>query len=448
MLKHFKNFIDKENLFNPEDEILLAVSGGPDSVFLCELFHLAGYKFGIAHCNFQLRGKDSDLDELFVKQMAKRYNSPFYCKHFDTKKYASENNISIEMAARFLRYKWFYKLLDDENYKYIATGHHLDDQIETLFINFLRGTGIKGLHGILPKQHHILHPLLFTYRKDIEKFLLENNLSYRIDRTNKSLNIIRNKFRHSILPLLKEINPNYKNIITKNIERLREAELIYKTQINNKKNKVIQERDNKTFISIEQLKNLHPIRTYLFEFLAPYDFNFSVVENIIDSLNNISGKQFFSHSHRLIKDRNNLIITKRAETQHPNKMEVNVRDYFINENDSLIKEPVKLEIRKITNENYKIPKDKNTSSLDIDKLKFPLILRKWQKGDFFYPFGMYKKKKLSDYFIDQKFSLIDKENTWLLCSKNIIVWIVGQRPDNRFRITKYTKIVYQVKLIN
>ncbi|MCD6112573.1 MAG: tRNA lysidine(34) synthetase TilS [Bacteroidales bacterium] len=443
MLKKFIDFIFQESLFENDDKILLTVSGGPDSVILCELFYRAKYNFGIAHCNFHLRGKESDEDEIFVRDLSKKYKVQFYVKHFNTKKYAKDNHISIEMAARDLRYNWFFELLKKEKYKYIATGHHLDDQIETFFINIIRGTGIAGLHGIISKQNNIIRPLLFAYRNDIEAFLKKNNIPFRTDSTNNSVKFMRNKFRNLILPQLYQINKNYKKTIINDIERLKDAEFIYKTKINEVKKNILIKGGKNILIPIEKLKELNPLRTYLFEFLSSYNFNFSTVEDIISRLDDISGKQFFSSSHRLIKDREYLIISELDK-----KSEANAIEFFINENDLFINTPVSLKFKKlIYNKDFIISKDKFIACFDKDKLKFPLQIRKWEKGDYFYPFGMNKKKKLSDFFIDEKFSLLEKEKIWLLCSDNDIVWIIGKRIDNRFRIRNNTKNIFQAVLV-
>ncbi len=438
MLIEFIKYCQKEKLFKPVDKILLAVSGGVDSVVMCELFYLAGYKFGIAHCNFKLRGKESDEDEKFVRDLANKYKAKFYLKTFETNKYAVSNGISIQMAARELRYIWFEELLKSENYKYVAAAHHSDDQIETFFINILRGTGIAGLHGILPKQNNIIHPLLFSNRKRIEDFRKKNNLKFREDSSNKSEKYLRNKIRHSIIPLLKDINPEFEQIINKNIERFRETEKIYAGHIEREKNKIIEIQEDKIVFPIKKLKKSDSLSTYLYEFLYPYNFSFNVIEDIVAALDDISGKQFFSPTHRLIKDREELIITPQKHQDH------SVEQYIVNEES--IDEPINLKIDKVFSvRDFKIPQSNNIACLDHEKLKFPLILKKWKEGDYFYPLGLNSRKKLSDFFIDRKFSLLDKENAWLLCSGNKIVWIVGFRIDNRFKITKRTKKIFQIE---
>lgn len=443
MLEQFQNFIQKEKLFTTEDKILLAVSGGMDSVLMCELFHKAGFKFAIAHCNFQLRGDESNQDEKFVSELSKKYNVPFFVTSFQTADFANETGISIQMAARELRFKWFQELLETENYDYVAAAHHLDDQIETFFVNLSRGTGIAGLHGILPKHGNIIHPILFVYRKEIEKYITENKIEFREDSSNKSTKYKRNKLRHNILPLFEELNPNFSETITKNINLLKESEIIFRKEINRVKRKAVHSKSGKTFINIKILKSYNQTSTYLYEFLIEYNFSFALVEDILKSMDEISGKQFYSDTHRLLKDREYLIIAP-ISADEENKFG---DDYFIEKDQSEINKPLNLTFNLIDNsEDFKILKQSSIASLDYSKIEFPLILRKWKKGDYFYPFGMNKKKKLSDFFINEKISIIDKENIWLICSGEKIAWIVGHRIDNRFCISKNTKQIFQIEL--
>lgn len=441
MIEQFQNFVKKEKLFKADDKILLAVSGGMDSVLMCELFYNAGFKFAIAHCNFQLRGDESNQDEKFVSDLSKKYNVPFFVTSFQTSEFAAENGISIQMAARELRFKWFQELLETENYDYVATAHHLDDQIETFFVNLSRGTGIAGLHGIQPKHKKIIHPLLFVYRKDIETYISENKFDFREDSSNKSTKYKRNKLRHNILPLFDKLNPNFSETITKNINLLKESEIIFRKEINRVKRKAVHSKAGKTFVNIKILKSHGQISTYLYEFLSHYNFSFAVVEDIIKSMDDISGKQFYSETYRLLKDREYLIIAP-LSNESSNQFG---DDYFIEKEQSEITKPLNLSFSFIENFNeFKISKDSSIASLDSSKLEFPLTLRKWKKGDYFYPFGMNKKKKLSDFFIDEKISIIDKENIWLICSGEKIAWIAGHRIDNRFRISKNTKQIFQI----
>jgi tRNA(Ile)-lysidine synthase len=441
MFIQFKRYVATQHLFTRKDSILLTVSGGVDSVVMCELFHQAGLSFGIAHCNFQLRGEESDADEVFVRNLAQQYNVPFYIKHFNTKEIHAENRISVQMAARQLRYEWFEQLANHENYQYYATAHHQNDEIETFFINLLRGTGIAGLHGILPKQNHLIRPMLFTTRSKIEKYAKDNLLKYREDSSNSSEKYLRNAIRHNIIPEFKRLTSDFEKIMIENIDKIKDTEIIFNEMLEIKRKEIVKVNESHIMLSIEKLKTLHPLRIYLYHFLTPYNFNIEAVENIISSLKDISGKQFFSASHRLLKDREHLIITAIDKKNLTNEA------FLVAMNDNQITVPVPLNFRTTTeSEIIKINPDKNLAYLDFDKLKFPLKLRKWQRGDFFYPFGMKGKKKVSDFFTDQKFSIIEKENTWLLCSGEDIVWIVGWRIDERFKLTNKTSRGYLIEM--
>ncbi|MFZ4399758.1 MAG: tRNA lysidine(34) synthetase TilS [Bacteroidales bacterium] len=441
MLAQFKRYISSQKLFKRKDRILLTVSGGIDSIVMCELFHQAGLQFGIAHCNFQLRGQESSDDEIFVKGLAAKYEVPFYMNRFNTLDVATEMSISIQMAARFLRYDWFEKLVETEQYQYYATAHHQNDEIETFFINLLRGTGIAGLHGISPKQNHLIRPLLFTNRSKIEKFANDNQLIYREDSSNSSAKYLRNAIRHNIIPQFKHLSGDFERIMIENIEKIRDTEIIFNEMLEIKRKEIVVVSNSMVMLNIEKLMALHPLKIYIFHFLLPYGFNNETIESLILTLNDISGKQFFSTTHRLLKDRENLIITEIKNSCQLNEV------YFVQESDHQIKEPLLLDFR-ITSEfeMIKINPDKNLAYLDFDKLEFPLCIRKWHQGDFFSPFGMHGKKKISDFFTDQKFSIIEKENTWLLCSGDDIVWVIGWRIDEHYRLTSKTKRGYLIEL--
>jgi len=441
MLNRFIRFIEDQKLFSRDEKILLAVSGGIDSLVMTELFHQAGYMFAIAHCNFRLRKEESDEDARFVRELGMIYNVPVFENTFDTEIYANKHGISVQMAARELRYKWFDEILNSQKFSYCATAHHLDDQIETFFINLMRGTGIAGLHGIQLKINNIIRPLLFCTRNDIEAFANKHNLIHHEDSTNATVKYTRNKIRHQLIPLLKEINPSIAETISKEIELFREAEQIYKETILSKKAQLLKHKGTQSLILIDELKKLNPIKTYLYEFLSDYQFKISTIEDIIDALDDIPGKQFFSSTHRVIKDRIELIITPILEKEE------DFSGVQIDESDDHLSLPIHLKCCRIDQLNiFKISKSPLIASLDFDKLTFPLTLRKWKRGDFFYPFGLNKRKKVSDYFSDHKFSIADKENTWLLCSGENIVWIVGHRIDERFRITADTKDIYLLEM--
>jgi tRNA(Ile)-lysidine synthase len=445
MLKEFKAFVGSEKLFGPGDRILLAVSGGIDSVVMSELFHRAGYLFGIAHCNFGLRGMESDADETFVEKLAGKYKVPFYSKRFLTAMDAKEKRISIQMAARELRYQWFEELRLKNKYAFVATAHHLDDQVETFFINLLRSTGIAGLHGILPRQGNLIRPLLFSYRNNIEAFARKYKLAFREDSSNLETKYKRNKIRHEIIPVFRELNPIFPQLLTETILRMRETEIIFRNSIEEARKKIIRKDKNGTYIRIEDLKKLIPVDIYAFELLSPFGFHEAVIRDILHSQDDSSGKIFYSTTHRLIRNRKELILDLL-----PGKKESSSKNAEISipENKNEIRKPIHLSFTKTTTgKEFGIDPLKEVANLNFRKIVFPLILRRWKKGDSFYPFGMNKKKKLSDYFIDNKLSIPEKENTWLLCSGPHILWIVGHRIDHRFRVTSQTKEVLQVRWI-
>ena len=442
MLKYFQNFIKEENLFSEHDKILVAVSGGIDSVALCQLMHDSGYSFGIAHCNFQLRGDESDGDEKFVNQLAKDFGVNFHVKKFETKKYSEENNISIQMAARELRYSWFEEIRDKNKYNSIAVAHHLDDETETFFINLIRGTGIAGLHGIKPKTGNIIRPLLFTNRAEVEMYINKKKIKFREDSSNSSDKYLRNKIRHQLIPLLKEMNPDIKDSLSSTIARIGKIENIFNEVVENEKRKIVTKEESLIKLDIKAILKLNEKEIYLYEFLKPYGFNGDMVAKIVSKLNSESGKIFLSPSHKLVKDRKYLLVTSLDNIAKQN-------NYKITAKTKSLTVPIKLKffVSEI-NKNFKIQNNKNIATLDFDKLNFPLTLRTWKIGDFFYPLGMKSKKKLSNFFTDKKLSLFEKEKTWLLCNGEEIAWIVGYRIDNRYKVTEKTKKILNIDFDN
>lgn len=439
MLNRFKKFISDKNLFTPEHRLLLAVSGGVDSVVLAYLCYKAGFNFSIAHCNFGLRGEESEGDEKFVEQLADKFNVQFHTKHFDTQAFADTHNISVQMAARQLRYEWFEEIRKTNKYDRVVIAHHKDDEIETLFINIIRGTGISGLHGIPLQRDNIVRPLLFATRADIENYAKNNKLLFREDSSNSSDKYIRNKLRHKVIPVLKEINPNLEAAISRDIEHFQQVEKIYKEAIGRKLAKLIVKRKNGIEADVRKLLRLNPAPVYLYELLSPYGFNDTVCNDVLKAmLDDRTGRRFFSATHRLVKDRLRLIITSNAVSGE--------EEYLIRSGMKKLTEPLSLTVSKSKAVSYSIPRSTRVASLDFDKLKFPLTIRKWRKGDAFRPLGMKHKKKLSDFFIDNKFSLIDKEHTWLLTSGTDIVWVIGYRLDDRFKVTDKTKNVYVISV--
>lgn len=438
MLQQFQDYVKKNGLLPAEGSTLLAVSGGMDSVVLTDLYCRAGYPVAVAHCNFRLRGSESEQDKEFVRKLAGHYDVPFYSKDFDTSDYAEKKGVSIQMAARELRYSWFDELLQHKRLNTLATGHHLDDAIETFFINLLRGSGIRGIHGILPKQGYTVHPLLFTGRKKIDDYVRQNQLRYREDSSNQSMKYRRNAIRHQLLPVLESLHTGYRETLAENFERIRQAEAIFKHKVREEEQRIVIRKGVRRYYPVAALLKLQPIEGYLYEFLAPYNFHYRDVTHIAEALNGIPGKAFYSETHVLVKDRDDLIIAPR-ETIPDEK-------YTIEEEQQEVNEPVVLKISKQPfSSDVVISGKKNVAMLDYDKLSFPLQLRKWERGDRFCPLGMQKQKKVSDFFVDNKLSLLDKKNTWLLTSGRDIVWIIGHRIDDRYKVTESTRNILRIE---
>ena len=436
MISLVKEYINKQQLFVEEDKLLLAISGGADSVCLMHILLELGFQFDLVHCNFRLRAKESDADEVFVKELAKKYDLKLHIKSFSTKEYANENKISIQMAARDLRYNWFNELLKLENAKYIAVAHHQDDVIETFFINLIRGTGITGLLGIAEKKNNIVRPLLNINRSDIEEYLANKKQTFREDSSNTSVKYLRNKIRLQLIPLLEEMNPKIKETIKSEMDILKDTITVFSHQINSVRKEVIKKKNELVSLNIQKLKTLSPLRIYLYELLNPFGFN--QIEAIILALDNQCGKQFFSNTQELLIDRKEIFISK-IKLEKDSILE-------INQTDKLIKNKIRLKLSICKDIN--ISKSNNIAHLDFEKLKFPLILRKWREGDKFKPLGMKNYKKLSDFFIDNKFTQLQKKEQWLLCSNDKIIWVVGFRIDDRFRIQPNTKKLYIAELLN
>lgn len=438
MVEHFIKYIKKEKLFSAKDKILVAVSGGIDSVVMLHLLCEAGYSVGVAHCNFSLRGKESEEDEKFVKGVALKLNVPFYSVKFNTEKVVKERGISIQMAARELRYEWLENIRKQKKYNVIAVAHHSDDMVETFFINLIRGTGIAGLSGIKAKTGNVVRPLLFASRKDIEEYALKNSLKYREDSSNSSDKYLRNTIRRKLIPLISEMNPEAKHNIASLIERLNSVERIFQETVRKEKRNMVREEKSMVTIDIERLMKLADPEIYLFEFVKHYGFSGDVIPQIISSVNERETKIFYSPTHRIIKDRKNILIVDLKQAMQD--------EYKIPKGTASVKTPMNIAFsKKVRQKNFIIYKEKNIAALDFNKLKFPLTLRRWRMGDYFYPLGMKGKKKLSDFFTDMKFSLLEKENTWLLCSGKDIVWVVGHRIDNRYMVSEKTKIVLTVR---
>jgi len=432
--------IEKEELFGRNEKLLVAVSGGLDSIALLHLLFKMEIECVVAHCNFQLRGEDSEGDAVFVQKLAETYHYSFHSIVFDTLAFSEENGISIEMAARDLRYNWFEKIRQENECSYILTAHHADDVIETVLINLARGTGIHGLTGIKAKKGYLVRPLLPFSREDLKAYTTKNELSFREDYTNAQTDFVRNKIRHQIIPVLQEINPSIQKTMNENVARLSDVELIYNNEIEGKKCSFVEEKDDQLLISVSRLKKVPANNSHLFEFLKPYGFHSRDVINIIDSLDAISGKLFYSEEYQILRDREYLVLSKKVDKESG--------EYEFSDNESIQVGEKRFESRSFErSSDFKFSTNPQIACFDAAKLSFPLKLRKWQEGDIFHPIGMKGRKKVSDYFIDNKFSLTDKENAWLLISGDDIIWLAGHRMDDRYKITKKTESICEIQFM-
>lgn len=439
MLKEFLKYIEEEGLFDFDDKILLAVSGGIDSVVLSHLMSQSGYSFGVAHCNFGLRADESDSDELFVTSLASRLNTPYFCTRFDTKKHATKNKISTQMAARELRYEWFEELLSKEGYNYIATAHHMNDAIETTLFNFSKGTGIAGLRGILPKSARTVRPMLFASRLQISAYAKEYNIEWQEDSSNSSDKYIRNMVRLNVIPHLKSINPSLESSSASTFKRLRDVELIFKKEVELFKKNSVELRNPDVYINISHLKK-EGARTLLYECLKEYSFNFSQIDELCNKLDD-TGKTYISDTHVLNIDREYLLVSHLEQDSGD-------LTYHINEEDELIMLPHgRLQIDWDARKPNSFSNNKQVAYLDKTKLTYPLIVRKWKQGDTFHPLGMTHKKKLSDFMIDEKIPLNLKERVFIMQSGKEIVWVIGHRIDNRYKISTKSKSLCKIEFI-
>jgi tRNA(Ile)-lysidine synthase len=436
VLKKFQKHIDNKFPYLKQSTVLIACSGGLDSTVLAYLFHASNIKFSLAHCNFNLRGKESDKDEIFVKNLGSYLNTPVYTTHFNTVAYNEKKRISIQMAARELRYDWFEKIKKKHHINYTLTGHHKDDVLETFLINFTRGTGLDGLTGIPEVNGKILRPLLPFTRKEIQEYAEKNSLVWREDESNSSTKYIRNKIRHDVVPILKSLNPNFFKSFDSTLSHLQDSQYLIHDSIAQLRKELLLKKENASFtIPMSKILQLTNAKANLYEILKPFGFtNWKDIKNILGAQ---TGKQLISKTHKILKNRNELIITKHQHTAQ--------EIFTISSETSRISSPIELTFTDIDTLGEF---NKHTAYLDKQKLKGNLIVRKWQKGDYFYPLGMKGKKKLSNYFKDSKLSLHEKEAIWILCDSENIVWIIGSRMDDRYKITKKTNKIFQIKLIN
>jgi len=442
-LEHFLYYASKHQLFSKNDRILLAVSGGRDSVLMVQFFKQLELNFGIAHCNFMLRNTESDAEEAFVQDLAEKLQVPYHSERFRTEEYARKQAISIQMAARDLRYQWLEKMRSSEGYDHIAVAHHSSDSVETILLNLIRGTGIAGLHGIQPKRGRIIRPLLFLTREEIDSLVLSNGFSYCEDSSNSSTKYARNKLRHDVVPVLKSLNPNLEQTFEANSRRFLELEELLNQKVEQLRDQLFE--DKYTGIQIKQadVLSLHPNHTLFYELLKPYDFTEAVVSEILEKSSWRTGTRYESKTHQLLVDRDHFVISAKVQgtaelvTIEEQMTEATWKAY-------------QFKIQQVDNAFPYDFSDESKAYIAAEKLIFPLIIRSWQVSDRFQPFGMAgHEKKLSDFFIQQKVSLLQKNQIPIVVNGNgEIIWIAGMRLDERYKLESTTRKVYILAVFN
>lgn len=435
MLIKFKKHIQTNFPSLKDQKLLVAISGGIDSMVLLHLFQQSNFTIAVAHCNFMLRDEASNKDEDFVRATCESLHIPTYIQRFDTNQLALDHKLSIQLAARKLRYEWFSELLTTENLDFVLTAHHLDDEIETFLINLTRGTGLEGLTGIPKINGNIIRPLLPFSRAEIEEYATENQIKWREDASNASNKYLRNKLRHDVIPILKELNPSFLDTFKKTLDHLKDAQSI----VNDGeyiifKEVVTEKEDGTVFFDLKKLLQIPNYGAYLYQWLK--DFGFTAWDDIYALVNAQSGKQIFSENYLILKHRDFLILSAKIGIEEETS-------FNIKKGVKEVKYPLNLAFIKVK----KISNPANTTIfVDEEKIIYPLTIRKWKEGDFFYPAGMDGKKKLSKYFKDEKYSLLDKENQWLLCSENQIIWVIGKRADNRYIADEHTQLIIKIEI--
>lgn len=441
MISRFKTFVSEHRLCDEQQKVMLALSGGVDSVVMTDLFCMSGYSCMVLHCNFGLRGEESDGDESFVRALAANYELPVFVKKFETESYAEEMGISIQMAARELRYEWFTEMAENQGVELIATAHNQNDSAETALLNLARGTGIRGLTGIPVRNGRYIRPLLFATRSEIIEYSRLHHLRFREDSSNATTKYQRNKVRHELIPLFEEINPAFIRTMGENIQRFEDAYVMYRERVEQERARLFSDRATHVEVDLPGLRKLQPLGSWLYELFSEYGFSMDQCLNIEKILDSPSGKQFISPAYRLFKDREKLLLFRAKDTAFER--------YYIDSPTSTATLPFAMDIEVLDREELEsFPGDQNIALLDLDALNFPLMLRKWQHGDYFFPLGMEQMKKVSDFFIDNKVPVPVKKHTWILTSGKKIVWIVGLRIDHRFRITDATERILKLHLYN
>lgn len=436
MIASFYAFCKSKNIAIKSANTIVAVSGGVDSVVLAYLFHLAGAKFEVAHCNFGLRGPESDGDEKFVKTLANKLGVRFHVKKFETEQYAQTRGISIQMAARELRYNWFKQLKEDTGIDQVATAHHKGDTVETVLFNLTKGTGLEGLHGIKANTDMAIRPLLFATRKEILEFAENNTIKWREDSSNDSVKYSRNKIRHKVIPVLEEINPKAQEAIFSSTERLEQAEEFLNYNLDKLRKELIKVEGAHHYINTQKVMGTPGRRYVLYMLLKPFGFTYDHTNAILDGISGLPGKIYYSLTHVVNIDREQLVVSPLMENQN---------GLILNDQDNVYSlDDISISIKTYDAKAYRICADENILAFDKGLLKFPIRLRTWKKGDTFYPLGMKGKKKLSDFMIDAKIPVNLKNHVWLVISGDEIAGIVNHRLDDRYKITDKTKTVFEL----
>lgn len=436
----FQSYVERHGLFSRDDRILLTVSGGVDSMVLLSLMASLGYRFGVAHCNFQLRGAESDEDEVIVAREAARYGVPCYNRRFDTAAEMERTGESMEMTARRLRYAWFEELRREHGYAAIAVAHHADDSIETFFINLLRGTGLRGLTGISTQVGKIIRPLLFASRKDILEYAVQNRIPFREDSSNRSTKYLRNKIRLGLIPRIREINPKFTSLMSRNLARLTDAQLFINHGIERIRSEAVTSDTGIDTIHLDRLDPAFPQGFVIYELLnSAYGFKGDVIDSLCHALEQgATGRRFYARERVASIDRGRIVV---APIAPDDACLTTVRKGALRSycgNSALYYEYCDID----TIKNFGVPE--HIAQLDADRLQFPLTLRRWQEGDWFVPFGMTGRKKVSDYLVDAKVSVAEKQRQFVLLSGDDIVWLVGRRIDDRYRLTPDTENVLRI----
>lgn len=433
----FKEHIARNFPFLGKEPVLVASSGGLDSVVLTYLCKkVCGFDTAMAHCNFQLRAKESERDAQFVESLAEKWELPVFVKRFDTDTYAQEHGVSTQVAARELRYSWFYELMEAHDYRYLLTGHHADDNLETFMINLSRGTGLDGLTGIPPVNGNVVRPMLPFSREEIVEYARKHNLEWVEDSSNRETKYLRNKIRHEVIPGLKGVNPTLIQNFNKTLEYLSGSAAILEDHVNAMRSAIFRKEDGLVKVAVGTLKSLHPTGAYLYAFFHRYGFTeWQDVEHLLYGQ---TGKMVLSATHRLFRDRDYLVLQSLKDVEREEQAE-----FVIREKNTRFLGPVTLSFEKVDAITHT---GKDVIYIDEGKLSYPLRIRKWKKGDRFEPFGLKGSKKLSKFFKDEKYSLADKERQWLLCdAQDRIVWVLGKRADNRFRVDEHTESILRIR---